>query len=293
MSSTEMAGSRMNADGSQGKAPASARRHDRACWPTRTRFAACCVFAVVCHVAAGESHAEAADAGSEAKFVTGRLGAGALVDSRYSGAAGYRTFPVPLASLEIGDFAYIDYWQAGLYFLSNQQKTLGLAIVATPRLGFNSSDGSRLAGMMTRKSSIESGLSIDSGWDNTGVSLGYLHDITGASNGGLVRLLVFKRMELTDHIGVDAFVGLERLSAKVANYYYGVGSNEATAARPFYQPRTATDVNAGLHFNYDFGRNSTLLFGYEATRLSDALANSPIVERRMTNLFYLGYGWRL
>jgi outer membrane protein len=292
MSPAEMAGSQMNADGSQGTSAACARRPDRACWPARTRFFASCVFAVVCEFAV-ESHAEAADTGSDGKFVTGRLGAGALVDSRYSGAAGYQTFPVPLASLEFGDVAYIDYWQAGVYFLSNQKRTLGLAIVATPRLGFNSSYGSRLAGMMTRKSSIETGLSIDYGADNTGVSLGYLHDITGASDGGLIRLLVFKRMELTDHIGVDAFVGLERMSAKVANYYYGVGSNEATAARPFYQPGTATDVNAGLHFNYDFGRNSTLLFGYEATRLGDTLANSPIVERRVANLIYLGYGWRL
>jgi len=259
----------------------------------RTRLVAFCVFALACHVVAGESHAEAADAGSEGKFIAGRLGAGVLVDSRYSGAAGYQAFPVPLAALEFGDVAYINYWQAGVYFLGNEQKTLGLAIVATPRLGFNSSDGARLAGMMTRRSSIESGLSIDYGVDNSGVSLGYLHDITGASNGGLVRLLIYRRMEFTEHFGADAFVGMERLSAKVADYYYGVASNEATAARPFYRPGTDTDVTAGLHFNYDFGRSSTLLFGYEATRLGDNLANSPIVEHRMTNLFYFGYGWRL
>ena len=176
-----MTSSRINAKASQGAAGSSATRHHPVCRPTRSRFFASCIVAIVCHFAAGESRAEAADAGSEGKFVTGRLGAGALVDSRYSGAAGYQTFPVPLASVEFGDFAYIDYWQAGLYLLSNQQKTLGLAIVATPRLGFNSSDGSRLAGIMTRKSSIESGLSIDYGADNTGVSLGYLHDITGAN----------------------------------------------------------------------------------------------------------------
>ena len=289
-----MASSRVDADGAQGTTIVSAGSPGQlACWLTRKRFVASCVFFVVCQFAAGESHAEAADTGSESKFVTGRLGVGALVDSRYSGAAGYQTFPVPLASLEFGDFAYIDYWQAGLYFLGNQDKTLGLAIVATPRLGFNSSDGPRLAGMMARKSSIETGLSIDYGSDNAGVSLGYLHDITGASDGGLVRLLVFKRMDITEHFGVEAFLGLERLSSKVANYYFGVGSNETTAARPFYQPGTATDLNAGLHFNYDFGRKSTILFGYEATRLGDSLANSPIAERRVTNFFYVGYGWRL
>ncbi len=288
-----MASSRMNTNGSQGMAAAPARRHDRARWRTRTRFVACCVLAVVCHVAADETRAEAADTGSESKFVTGRLGVGALMDSRYSGGAGYQTFPVPLASLEIGDFAYIDYWQAGLYVLSNQDKTLGLAIVATPRLGFNSSDGPRLTGMMARKSSIETGLSLDYGSDTAGLSLGYLHDITGASEGGLVRLLGFKRMEINGHFGVEAFVGLERMDSRLANYYYGVGSNETTATRPFYQPGTATDLNAGLHFNFDFGQRSTILFGYEATRLGDSLANSPIVERRMSNLFYIGYGWRL
>jgi outer membrane protein len=251
------------------------------------------LFVVLCRASMDESRAEELDPVSEPKFVTGRLGAGALVDSRYSGAAGYMTFPVPLASLEFGDYAYIDYWQAGIYCLSDKDKTLGLAIVATPRLGFNSRDGSRLSGMATRKSSIETGLSIDYGVDNASVSLGYLHDVTGASDGGLIRLLVFRRMDFSRRFGVEAFAGLERLDAKVSNYYYGVRHEEVTAARPFYQPGVATDLTAGVHFNFDFGQKSTVLFGYEATVLTNALANSPIAERRAGNLFYLGYGWRL
>ena len=287
-----MTSSQLDSDAAQAttKAPATCSGQQAL---TRKRFIASCLFLVVCRFAPDDTHAEAADTGSDGKFVTGRLGVGALMDSRYSGGADYQTFPVPLASLEFGDFAYIDYWQAGLYVLSNQDKTLGLAIVATPRLGFNSSDGRRLTGMMARKSSIETGLSLDYGSDNAGVSLGYLHDITGASEGGLFRLLSFKRAEITGHFGVEAFVGLERMDSRVANYYYGVGSNETTATRPFYQPGSGTDVNAGLHFNYDFGQRSTLLFGYEATRLGDSLANSPIVERRTNHLFYFGYGWRL
>ena len=289
-----MAGSPVDADGPKGTTIVSPGHPGwLACRLTHKQFVASCVFCAVCQFAPGETHADAADTGAERKFVTGRLGVGALVESRYSGAADYQTFPVPLASLEFGDYAYIDYWQAGLYLLSSPDKTLGLAIVATPRLGFNSRDGPRLAGMTARKSSIETGLSIDYGSDSAGVSLSYLHDIAGASDGGLVRLLGFKRIEITSHFGVEAFLGLERLSSQVANYYYGVGSNESTAARPYYQPGIATDLNAGLHFNYDFGQKSTILFGYEATRLGDSLANSPIVERRLTNLFYVGYGWRL
>lgn len=231
--------------------------------------------------------------GSGGKLVTGRIGAGALTDSRYSGGAGNQTFPVPLMALDIGDFAYVDYWEAGLFVLSNHAKTLGLAVVATPRLGFSSSDGQRLAGMERRLSSIESGLSINYGSDDAGVSLGYLHDVTGASHGGLLRLLAFKHFDVTPRLGFDAYVGAERLDAKVAGYYFGVADQEATAGRPAYQPGEGTAVSAGLHFNFDFGRKSTLLFGYEPTLLGRTITSSPIVEQRMTSVFFVGYGWRL
>ncbi|MEO8004359.1 MAG: MipA/OmpV family protein [Betaproteobacteria bacterium] len=238
---------------------------------------------------------EAVAQDSTEKFVTGRLGVGAIVDSRYSGGAGYGAFPVPLASIEIaGGVAYVDYWQAGLYVLSNEKKNLGLAIVATPRLGFGQHDGPLLEGITTRRSSLEMGLSVDYGFSETaGVSVGYLHDVVSASDGSVVRLLGYKHVDFSERFGVDAFVGVERLNARLANYYYGIGNNESTATRARYQPGSATDVTAGLHFNYDLGRKSTLLFGYEVTRLGNELANSPIVERRFSNLFYFGYGWRL
>lgn len=239
------------------------------------------------------ARAEETGTATDAKLVTGRLGAGVMVDSRYVGSADSDVFPVPLAALEIGDVAYVNYWQAGAYVLGNEAKTLGLAVVATPRLGFNSGDGKLLAGMSRRKWSIEAGLSIDYGSNDTGVSLGYLHDITGASDGGVTRLIAFKRLEFTERFGVDVFADVERLDARLANYYFGVGAGEATPARPFYQPGAATDVGAGLHFNFDFGARSTLLFGYEITRLGNALVDSPVVERRFSSLFYLGYGWRL
>ena len=261
-------------------------------WPSVKRFIKSALF-VVCQFGASELYAEASDTGAEDKFVSGRLGIGGIVSPRYSGGARNGAFPVPLAALRFGDYAYIDYWQAGLYVLGNQEKTIGLAVVATPRLGFNARDGERLFGMMARKSSIETGLSLDYGSDVGGFSLGYLHDVTGASDGGIVRLLGFRQIEISNRFAVEAFVGIEHLDSRVANYYYGVGDNETTASRPFYKPGSATELNAGLHFNYDFGEKSTILFGYEVTRLGDPIASSPIVERKVGNLFYLGYGWRL
>jgi hypothetical protein len=52
-------------------------------------------------------------------------------------------------------------------------------------------------------------------------------------------------------------------------------------------------VSAGLHFNFDFGQKSSLLFGYEPTLLGRTITSSPVVERKMTSVFFIGYGWRL
>src|SRR5882757_5852495 len=81
--------------------------------PSRLPVMRCARWAlvVVCQFTAGGLHAGTPDAGAEDKFVSGRLGIGELVDPRYSGSARYGTFPVPLASLRFGDYAYIDYWQ--------------------------------------------------------------------------------------------------------------------------------------------------------------------------------------
>ena len=259
----------------------------------RKRCSAFCALTLVCAFGARESHADEEGVHPDSKLVTGRIGAGAIVDSRYSGGAARQAFPVPLMSLEIGDFAYVDYWEAGIFFWSNPTKTVGLAAVATPRLGFSSSDGPHLGGMARRQPSIEAGLALDYGSDDAGVSLSYVHDITGTSHGGVVRLFGFKHFDFTKRFGVDGYAGVERLDASVAGYYYGVGDGEATGSRPPYQPHAGTTMSAGLRFNYDFGRKSTFLFGYEPTRLGQDLATSPIVETRMTSFFFFGYGVRL
>jgi outer membrane protein len=237
--------------------------------------------------------AATSDSAAEDPPVSGRMAIGAMVGPRYSGGAGTSAFPVPLASLRFGDYAYIDYWQAGLYLLGNQEKTLGLAVIGTPRLGFSARDGQNLSGMKRRKTSVESGLSIDYGSDTGGVSLGYLHDLAEASRGEVVRLLLFRQIEISDKFAFDAYVNVERLNSRIARYYYGVANDEATLARPSYQPGPGIDLNFGLHFNYDFGEKSTILFGCDLTRLGNFTVSSPIVERRIDRFFYFGYGWRL
>jgi len=239
-----------------------------------------------------EDAAGTTEAKTEKSIVTGRLGVGPLLLPTYSGSADYRVWPVPLADLEFGDYAYLYYWEAGLYVFATKDRDLGIAIVATPRIGYDSSDGDRLTGMMTRKSSLELGLSVDYRLGAGGVSLGYLYDVTGASSGGVIRLAGLHRFEVTQSLGVDLLLEAEWLSSKVANYYFGVTASEATATRPTFHPGSGSDFTVGLHFNYDFGTRSTILFGYEGQLLGGPISDSPIVVTRLNNLLYVGYGWR-
>lgn len=233
------------------------------------------------------------DPAAKDKWVTGRIGVGALVIPKYQGGSDYQVWPAPLIDVTFGDWGYIDYWQAGAYVFSSQDKKFGIAIVAAPRLGYDSGDGDRLTGMMTRKTGLDMGVSLDYGSEVGGVSLAYYYDVLNASKGGTGKLIGTRRFEITSALGVDAFAEAEWTSAKVTNYYFGVQQSEATAARPFYDPGSSVNFTGGLHFNFDFGSRSTILFGYEGTLLGNAAADSPIVERRFNSLFYVGYGLRL
>lgn len=87
----------------------------------------------------------------------------------------------------------------GFYALSSAGKRLGLGLAAEPRLGFHGGDSGRLAGMSTRRLSLEAGLAFD--WENPLFS--------------------------TD---------LSRIKAGIADYYFGVRPFEATAQHASYSP---------------------------------------------------------
>lgn len=263
---------------------------------TQRQFAVtriCATFVVAGLVASNAVSAEENSREAPTPWVTGRAGLGAIAFPRYIGGTRYSVWPVPLLAVEFGERAYIDYWEGGVYLAATENKRLALSILATPRIGFGAKDGARLADMMTRRSSLEAGFAAAYAIGEGGVRVAYLRDVTGASKGSTLQLGVAQRFELTSRFGVDAFATVSRLDAKTADYYFGVRDSEATAARLSYRPGSASSAYAGLRFNYDLDQRRTILFGYEATWLGSALADSPIVERRVGSILYIGYGWRL
>ena len=223
----------------------------------------------------------------------GYAGAGAFAYPKYTGARATETIAAPLLMFEYKETMYVDLLRAGVRFWSNADRSLAIGLAAEPRFGFRSGDGVRLGGMATRRDSIELGPSLE--WESPALSLNlaWFGDASGTSRGSSLRGAVYRQFIDSSRWDVGGYVGFDRASAKVVNYYFGVRGDEAAAARPFYQPGVATHWSLGLSAAYRINERYAVLFGVQGTRLGGAAASSPIAETRSANIGYLGLGWRL
>ena len=229
----------------------------------------------------------------EGKEWSGYAGAGVVGYSKYVGGKGSSALPAPILSFEYKETFYVDLLRAGVRLWSSDDKKMALGLAAEPRFGFKSSDGARLAGMAQRRISVEAGPSFE--WETplASLNLAYFGDVTNNSKGASLRGSIYRQFVDTPQWDVGAYTGFERISAKVANYYFGVPLAEATADRAYYQPGAATNWSLGLSGMYKFSRSYALMFGLQNTRLGGPAANSPIVETRNAKLGYIGLGWAL
>lgn len=224
---------------------------------------------------------------------TGYAGFGGVAYSKYVGGKDIDTLPAPLLSFEYKETVYVDLLRAGVRFWSTEDKKLALGVAVEPRFGFRSGDGPRLAGMQQRHTSAEAGPSVE--WDTplASVNVAYFGDVTGVSKGTSLRGSVYKQLIDTPQWDVGPYAGVERISRRVARYYFGVPAAEALPGRPFYQPGAASNWTLGVSGAYKFNASYALMFGVQNTRLGGAAARSPIVDTRNARLGYLGLGWIL
>lgn len=112
-------------------------------------------------------------------------------------------------------------------------------------------------------------------------------DVTGTSEGYAVAVdysypLTVGRTALVPSIGAV------RLSADMADYYYGILDEEVARGVAAYRPGAVTVPRASLSLVHPFARRWVLLGNLEYRALPDALQDSPLVEAgkdRSTSLF--------
>jgi outer membrane protein len=223
----------------------------------------------------------------------GTVGIAPLVTPRHLGGKALEVLPVPVAFVDYNDWFYVNLFRAGAYVWSSADKKKGVSLALEPRLGFSSSDGARLTGMATRRSSVMGGPTFDQEWSFGSLSIGYFTDLNGASDGGYLDILFNTPLVATGRWKLDGTVEVTRLDSKLVNYYFGVRPAEATATRSAYQPGATTNVGLWLTGQYNFTKRYAVMFGANVTRLGGSAAGSPITEQREVPLLYLGLGLNL
>ena len=223
----------------------------------------------------------------------GYAGAGVVAYPRYTGARAANLIVAPLLLFEYKETLYVDVLRVGVRLWSSADRKIALGLAAEPRFGFRGSDGARLTGMSRRRDGIEIGPSFE--WETRAASfnIAWFGDVAGASGGSSLRASAYRQLVDSGSWDIGAYVGLERVNGKTADYFFGVRPDEANAGRRLNQPGASIHLNAGLSAAYKFSDRHVLLLGAQSTRLGAAVAASPIVETRNATIGYLGLGWRL
>ena len=144
-----------------------------------------------------------------------------------------------------------------------------------------------LAGMATRDSGIDLGLSWRwrQPWGTVQAEL--LHDVGGFSKGSEFRL-GYTYDWRSGPWSLRPSLSLALRDARLNNYYYGVQPSEATPGRAAYAPGAGINTSLGLFGSYDLSERWRLLAGVSATLLDRKVKDSPIVQKRLLPGVYVG-----
>lgn len=224
---------------------------------------------------------------------SGIAGAGPMTFSRYTGGSGINTQILPLVSANYNEIFYIEPLRANLYLASSADKKMGFGLAVEPRMGFHSSDGSKLVGMARRKNSLEGGPNFDWDADIIAISFSYFIDLAHSSRGTSSRLYFYRDVIKNEKWTLGANMGIDHMSAKVTDYFFGTTAAEVTVNRPLYQPGSATNTVFGFDGSYKLNRQYSFLFGLQETRLNGSAANSPLVETKQAKVGWIGLAWNL
>lgn len=105
------------------------------------------------------------------------------------------------------------------------------------------------------------------------------HDIAGLSHGSEFRSSWGHRIQ-GRRWTLQPVVTLAWRSIDLNDYYFGVAPDEATVARPAWEASAGWNATAALYGKYRVFSNWDLIGGLTATRLSDGITDSPIVDGR-------------
>lgn len=151
--------------------------------------------------------------------------------------------------------------------------------------GYKQSDAPILSGMEDRNGAFWYGPAL--AWQTAfaTVSADYL---LGGNKGQRASLNFSKSFESGD-LSITPHAGVEWLSGKYVNYYYGVRPSEARAGRPAYTGTATWKTSLGARVDYSLTKHQRVLLDVDVSHLGSGVTDSPLVGKRFIPELRIGY----
>jgi outer membrane protein len=151
--------------------------------------------------------------------------------------------------------------------------------------GYKGSDAPILNGMQNRNGAFWYGPAL--AW-RTGFGTLSGDYLLGGNKGERAKIDFSKSFDY-GNFSLEPHAGVEWLSSKYVNYYYGVRSSEVRAGRPEYPGKAAWNMSVGTRVDYKFTRHQRATLDLGVSHLGSGITDSPIVGKRYVPEARLGY----
>lgn len=212
------------------------------------------------------------------------LGAGASIEQAPYKGYGTKFTPIPLLSfdnkwvhafgttvdLKVGTWNHVSVALRGQFEIGD---------------GYTGADAPILNGMHNRKGAFWYGPALS--WNTAFGTLSGDY-LLGGNKGGRANIDFSKSFDY----GAFSFTpraGIEWLSNKYVNYYYGVLPSEARPGRSEYSGKGTYDESIGTQADYKFTRHQSMLLDVSVKHLGGGITDSPIVGKRYVPQLRVGY----
>lgn len=188
-------------------------------------------------------------------------------------------------------------WRSGRFFV--RETGLGFQVAGDDRWsvdafaelrleGYDADDSDFLAGMDDRDSSLDAGVALVRRSSTLGkFAFSVAHDTLGRHDGYQADVTWSKRTDF----GIPS-VRVAYYSSSLADYYYGVESNEARPGRPAYAPGASVLVNANYSLGGPINDRWVWLANVGVDFYPSDIRDSPIIEDSRRIYVFAGASYR-
>ena len=246
--------------------------------------------------AAGAAEQEGPPEGEDSKSYSLGLGLAALSQQQGYTGIDRENIAIPVIYFEnrwIQLFGpWLDIKAPGLEWSEEQKFSSG---VRTQLFGFNGyepDDAPILNGMEERKNGIFAGPFAK--WSNplVDVSLEWMLDATGDSEGQRMTVGLERQFHSGEHLMFTPSITATWMDDKYVDYYYGVRSSEARLGRPAFVAGNTMNTDFSLRTDYMFDQHHAVFGMLQYTALGSEIEDSPLTDRSSETMVLMGYMYR-